>query len=168
MTKKNTEQLDGIISDYRGKVGGTLSILEETQELHPNKYLPEETLKYISLKTKVSLSKIYSIATFYSFFNLKPQGEHTIVVCRGTACHTRGSRGLLDYLKSLLNVTDIEEDENIPITTSDRKFTIRTVACLGQCALAPAVVIDGKIHSHVTREKLRREISRIKTGRKGK
>lgn len=169
--KLGTSVLDNIISKYHGSPGGVLGIIEEAQESNKHKYLPEETLEYIAKKSGVSLVQIYSVATFYSFFNLKPQGKHTIVVCRGTACHTRGSKGLLKSLKTLLGIEEdayAQEEESIPITTKDNKFTIRTVACLGQCALAPAVVIDGKIYGHMTREKLRKvinSISRKKTRR---
>jgi len=162
--KLDAGALDNIISKYYGLPGGVLGIIEEAQESNKRKYLPEETLEYIAKKSGVSLAQIYGVVTFYSFFNLKPQGEHTIVVCRGTACHTRGSKGLLKSLKTLLGVEKdacVQEEESVPVTTRDNKFTIRTVACLGQCALAPAVVIDGKIYGHVTREKLRKVINSI-------
>jgi len=149
--------LDKLILKYKNKPGGLLGILEEAQELNRYKYLPEGTLEYIAKKTTVPLSQVYGVVTFYAFFNLKPQGEHIITVCRGTACHTRGSKELLEVLKPLLDMEEIS-DENFPVTTGDNKFTVRTVACFGQCALAPVAEIDGKIFSHITREKLRKII----------
>jgi len=160
--KLGTSVLDNIISKYRGLPGGVLGIIEEAQELNKHKYLPEETLEYIAKKSGVSLAQIYSVVTFYSFFNLKPQGEHTIIVCRGTACHTRGSKDLLEFLKTLLNITEPQEDESIPLTTNDGKFTVRTVACIGQCALAPVIIIDDKVYSHMTLERLRKVINSIR------
>ena len=87
--------IDEVIARRTGRPGALLGILEETQEHNPHKYLPMETLRYIGAKTNVPLSRIYSVATFYALFNLQPQGEHTVCICRGTACHTRGSRNLL-------------------------------------------------------------------------
>jgi len=160
--KLGTSVLDNIISKYHGLPGGVLGIIEEAQELNKRKYLPEETLEYIAKKSGVPLAQIYSVVTFYSFFNLKPQGEHTVVVCRGTACHTRGSKDLLEFLKTLLNITEPQEDESIPLTTGDGRFTMRTVACIGQCALAPVIIIDGKVYSHMTLERLRKVINSIR------
>ena len=150
-------QMDGIITKYLGSPGALLGMLEEIQQQHPHKYLPPDTLEYVSAKTGVPLSKIYSIVTFYAFFNLKPQGDHSIVICRGTACHTRRSKNLLEYLKKMLDLHEDEarEGEKIFLTTADNKFTLKTVACFGQCALAPVVEIDGEIHSHMTENKLK-------------
>ena len=131
------KQLDGIIAKYKGSPGALLGMLEEIQQHHPHKYLPTETLEYVSAKTGIPLSKIYSIVTFYAFFNLKPQGDHSIIICRGTACHTRRSKNLLEYLKKMLGLHEDEsqEGEKIFLTTADNKFTLKTVACFGQCAL---------------------------------
>ncbi|MFH1958548.1 MAG: NAD(P)H-dependent oxidoreductase subunit E [bacterium] len=155
--KLGAGRIDKLILKYKNKPGCLLGILEEAQELNRYKYLPEETLEYIAKKTSVPLSQAYGVITFYAFFNLKPQGEHIITVCRGTACHTRGSKELLEVVKPLLDMEEIS-DESFPVTTGDNKFTFRTVACFGQCALAPVAEIDGKIFSHITREKLRKII----------
>ena len=156
-------KLDKIILGYVGKPGSILGILEDAQKLNPHKYLSQEALEYIAEKTKIPVSKIYNIITFYAFFNLKPQGEHSIIVCRGTACHTRRSKNLLDYL---INWFGFKEDDLVPgeksfLTTKDNKFTVKTVACFGQCALAPVVEVDGNIYSHMTEEKLRKIIKDI-------
>ncbi|MCU0650809.1 MAG: NAD(P)H-dependent oxidoreductase subunit E [Candidatus Omnitrophica bacterium] len=150
-------KIDAVIDKYDNAPGALLGILEEVQQLHSHKFLPTETLEYVSFKTGTPLSKIYSIVTFYAFFNLKPQGEHSIVICRGTACHTRRSKNLLDYLKKLLGLREDEskEGEKIFLTTQDNQFTLKTVACFGQCALAPVVEIDGRIYSHMTENKLK-------------
>jgi NADH-quinone oxidoreductase subunit E len=99
---------------------------------------------------------VFSVVTFYSFFNLEPQGRHTVMVCRGTACHTRGSRHLLQTVRQAAGMppTDGESGENA-FTTPDRQTTVRTVACFGQCALAPVVAIDEDIHGYVTDVRLR-------------
>ena len=157
------EKIDEIILRHEGKPGKLLNILEEVQELNKHKYLPEETLKYLSQKTNTPLSKIYSVVTFYAFFNLQPQGEHVIIICRGTACHTRKSKDLLEYLKSILKLKEEYQHrgEKLFLTTVDRKFTLRTVACFGQCALAPVVEIDGKIYGNVTEPMLKKLIDKV-------
>lgn len=110
------------------------------------------------------LSKVYSVATFYSFFSLKPQGEHVIVVCRGTACHTRGSLALLNESLSRLGIKEFKEEEENSATSSDSFATIRTVACFGQCALAPVIMVDGKVLSRMTVGKLVSLIEKMKKG----
>ena len=152
--KKGCPSVESVVRKHQGKPGSLLSILEELQENEEFNHLSEDTLRQVARKAGVPMSQVYSVATFYSFFNLKPQGRHTIVVCRGTACHTRGSRMLLDECAAKLGVRDFAEDEESSFTTPDKMFTVRTVACFGQCALAPVVAIDGKIHSRVTAGKL--------------
>jgi NADH-quinone oxidoreductase subunit E len=157
-------RLDGIIERWNGKPGALLGVLEEAQEADPRRWLPEATLRYVAERTGTSLSRIYSTATFYSFFNLRPQGEHTIAVCRGTACHTRGSRGILMDALARLGAVDYREEDENSFTTADARFTVRTVACFGQCALAPVVSVDGIIHSRMTSGKLLVLIAKIAKG----
>jgi NADH-quinone oxidoreductase subunit E len=161
-------ELDKVILKFKDKPGSLLGILEEIQNLNPHKFLPQEVLEYVSQKTDIPLSRIYSVVTFYAFFNLKPQGKHSIIICRGTACHTRRSKNLLEYIKTMLNLQEDEsqEGEKLFLTTADNKFTLRTVACFGQCALAPVVEIDGKIYSHMTENKLKEIVKRVAAGRK--
>ena len=147
------ELYDTIIATYSGKPGALLSVLEEVQRNTEHTYLNEHALLYIAEKMQIPLSQVYSVATFYSFFNLKPQGEHTITVCRGTACHTRGSKPLLDDVMAMLGLHESEEDES-SYTTKDMRFTVRTVACFGQCALAPVIAVDEVIYSRMTSDKL--------------
>jgi len=156
-------KLGEIISRYANKPGRLLGILEDAQKLNPHKYLSQETLEYIAQETNIPVSKIYNVITFYAFFNLSPQGDHSIIVCRGTACHTRRSKNLLDYLINWFGFKedDIASGEKSSLTTKDNKFTVKTVACFGQCALAPVVEVDGNIYSHMTEEKLRKLIKNI-------
>lgn len=157
----NVAAIDAVIERHRGRHGELLSILEEIQLLNDQKYLPEESLNQVALRTGTPLARVYSVATFYSFFNLKPQGQHTITVCRGTACHTKGSRALLEDIGLMLGCSKALGDGEASFTTPDGKFTISTVACFGQCALAPVVAIDGTIHSNMTTARLQRKLSGI-------
>ncbi len=162
---KGLQEVDDIIAEYRGKHGELLTILEQAQLLNEEQYLSEEVLTHISLRTGVPVSRIYNVVTFYSFFNLKPQGKHKITVCRGTACHTKGSKALLADLGLILNTGKELEDGEGYYTTPDNQFTISTVACFGQCALAPVVAIDGVIHSNVTTATLQKLVTKISKGR---
>jgi NADH-quinone oxidoreductase subunit E len=160
--------IDKVIRRRLGRPGALLGILEEVQAHHEHKYLPLDVLRYIAVKTEITFSKIYSVATFYALFNLQPQGENSVCICRGTACHTRGSRNLLQGAVLDLGL-DLQTDDGgnadkILLTTPDRMFTVRTVACFGQCALAPVVEVNHRIYGHVTERTLQREIQAIRAG----
>jgi NADH-quinone oxidoreductase subunit E len=155
--------IDQSIAEHSGRPGALLGILEAVQERNRKKYLPEDALRYIARQMDIPLARMYSIATFYALFNLKPQGDHTICICRGTACHTRNSRNLLDSLRLDLGLevedgADNADADKMTMTSKDGKFTIRTVACFGQCALAPVVEIDHRICGHVNERTLQREV----------
>ncbi len=162
--------IDKVVAERLGRPGALLGILEAAQERNRHKYLPLEMLRYIAIKTETPLSRIYSVATFYSLFNLQAQGENTICICRGTACHTRGSRNLLQgaRLDLGLGLEDGEADGNeadkLLLTTPDQKFTVRTVACFGQCAMAPVVEVNHRICGHATERTVQREIATIRAG----
>jgi NADH-quinone oxidoreductase subunit E len=153
--------IDQVIAGKSGRPGELLGILEAAQERNSNKYLSPDTLRYIAAKLDIPLSRIYSVATFYALFNLEPQGDNTICICRGTACHTRNSRALLESLRLELGLVDGEDAndaDKLTLTTADKKFTVRTVACFGQCALAPVVEINHRICGHVNERTLQREV----------
>jgi len=149
-TLEEPRTLESIIEGKKGRAGALLGILEEAQELDENSYLPEITLRRIARSLDLPLSQVYSVATFYSFFNLKPQGLHSVIVCRGTACHTRGSLEILEEAVDRLGIEDFREEEENSATTLDGFASVRTVACFGQCALAPVVQIDGEMLSKMT------------------
>ena len=148
LTTQEQDFVDRLIAEHSGRPGALLTILEKVQEHHPTKYLSGEVLEYIAAKTGIPLAQLHSVVTFFALFNLEPQGANTICVCRGTACHTRG-----------LNEHGEEpEADKLSLTTPDRKYTIRTVACFGQCALAPVVEINHAIYGHMNERALRNEI----------
>ena len=166
---RETLLIDQAVSEYAERPGALLSVLEAVQAANPHKYLSESTLRYIATRTGVPPARVYSVATFYALFNLDPQGDNVICVCRGTACHTRNSRDLLARLCLDLglgkqDVTDLSDADKLSLTTPDHKFTIRTVACFGQCALAPVVEVNHHILSHVNERTLQREVKMLKQG----
>jgi NADH-quinone oxidoreductase subunit E len=162
--------IDKLIGSRRGRPGALLGVLEAVQDRNRYKYLPLDTLRYIAAKMEMPLSRIYSVATFYALFNLQPQGENTICICRGTACHTRGSRNLLQGVRLELGLgldngeTEGNEADKLLLTTTDREFTVRTVACFGQCAMAPVVEVNHRICGHATERTVQREIDTIRAG----
>lgn len=147
-TKKNPDlkkRLVKIVDKYKGKKGSLIPILQKAQEEFG--YLPPEVIRKISVQTGLPLSQVYGVVTFYAQFHLEPRGKHTVKACRGTACHVRGGANVLDELKDTLGVDEGE-------TTQDYNFTLETVACLGACALAPVVVVDGDYIGKVDTEKI--------------
>jgi NADH-quinone oxidoreductase subunit E len=162
--------IDQVIAERGTRPGALLGILEEVQAANAHKYLSLTALRYIAEQTGIPPARVYSTATFYALFNLDPQGDNVVCVCRGTACHTRGSRDLLEKVCLDLGVQgqmsgDGNEADKMSVTTADRKFTVRTVACFGQCALAPVVEVNHHILSHVNERSLEREIRAIEQGR---
>ena len=156
MNPQTKKLIDEIIEKYDGTHGALLGILEDIQKNNRHNYLPEKDLAYVVQKTGIPYSKIYGVVTFYSFFSLIPEGDHCISICRGTACHTKGSKNLLDYLRNYYEFEgDTGGDAKLFITTKDRKLTVKTVACFGQCALAPVIEVDGKIHGGVNENMLK-------------
>lgn len=154
--------IDSIIQQYARRTGDLLNVLEEIQDAHPDRYLPVTTLRQVAAKMRIAASQIFSVVTFYSFFNLEPQGRHSITVCRGTACHTRGSRQLMQCLRKETRLLRENGDSGEgSFTTADLSLTVRTVACFGQCALAPVVSVDEDIHGYVTDLKLRELIKKV-------
>ena len=162
--------IDQAIAAHEGHPGALLGILETVQSANAHKYLSMESLRYIADKTGVPAARIYSTATFFALFNLDPQGDNVVCVCRGTACHTRGSRDLLEKLCLDLGLSkqeqgDANDADKLALTTADRKFTVRTVACFGQCALAPVVEVNHRILGHVNERTLQRAVKELTQGR---
>jgi len=162
--------IEQAVSAHEGRPGSLLAILELVQQANPHRYLSMEALQYIAERTGIPPTRVYSAATFFAWFSLDPQGDNVICICRGTACHTRNSRDLLEKVCVDLGLTGTEvnalnDADKLSLTTADRKFTIRTVACFGQCALAPVVEINHHILSHVSERTLQREVNALKHGR---
>ena len=134
-----------ILEPWRGRKGFLIPVLQSVQ--HSFGYVPKEAIEVISREMKMPTAEIYGVVTFYAQFHLKPRGRHIIRVCRGTACHVRGSLKLLQKVKEMLKV-----EENG--TTEDLRFTLEPVACLGACGLAPVMMVDDETHGRLVPEKL--------------
>lgn len=105
-------------------------------------YIDDDALRYVGETLSVPPSTVFGVATFYHHFTLKPQGEHTCVVCTGTACHISGADGILAAIRTALRVKPRE-------TTADGKLSLLTARCLGVCSLAPAAIVDGEVEGRV-------------------
>ncbi len=138
--------------DQASRDGSVIGILESVQTRY--RYLPPQALILVSERFNIPLSQVYSVATFYNAFSLKPKGKHLLHVCMGTACHVRGSPQVLDRLETKLGV-------QAGATTRDRMFTLETVNCLGACALGPIVVSDGAYSGQMTALKTDTLLKRI-------
>lgn len=134
-----------ILEPWRSRKGFLIPVLQSVQ--HAFGYVPKEAIEVISREMKMPTAEIYGVVTFYAQFHLKPRGRHIIRVCRGTACHVRGSLKLLQKVKEMLKV-----EENG--TTEDLRFTLEPVACLGACGLAPVMMVDEETHGRLVPEKL--------------
>jgi bidirectional [NiFe] hydrogenase diaphorase subunit len=116
-------------------------------------YLDETSLKFIAASLRLPLSKVYGVATFYHFFSLKPQGEHTCVVCMGTACYVKGAA---DMIQSLEKAFEVKAGQ----TTRDGKLSLVTARCIGSCGLAPAAVIDGEVLGKLDRTEVVKRVDK--------
>ena len=126
-------QVDQIVERYGGEKSGLIGVLHDTQSEY--NYLPKEALTRIAERLEVPLSQVVRVASFFSAFSLEPRGRHLVNVCLGTACHVRGGARILRRIEKDLGIKDGE-------TSEDFEFTLRTVRCLGACALGPIMVVD--------------------------
>ena len=139
------EKVEYILDKYDRDKGFLVSILQDIQDEY--NYLPKEILTQVSQNLDLPVSQIYSVATFFKAFSLKPRGRHLISVCLGTACHVRGGVRIVEELERRLGTTRGE-------TTEDGKFTLETVRCVGACALGPVVTVDGEYFGQMQTSKL--------------
>jgi len=134
------KQITEIVNRYKNEETPLMMILSDIQREYG--YIPEEVQELVSMLTGVPVSEIYGVVTFYSFFSLTPKGKYVIGVCLGTACYVKGSQLVLDKFSELLNIKPGE-------TTEDGLFTLDVLRCVGACAIAPAVSINGKVYPMV-------------------
>jgi NADH-quinone oxidoreductase subunit E len=137
--------IDGIIGANGRNAASVISILQDIQDHY--RYLPREIFPYLSKAVAVSEAGIYSVATFYENFSLKPKGLRVVKICDGTACHVRRSIPILDRLRTELGLSETK------VTTDDLCFTVETVSCLGACGLAPVLTVNDGVHPAMTPDK---------------
>ena len=142
-----------ICDKYRNEKTPLMMILSDIQNEYG--YIPLEVQEVVSKKTGISVSEIYGVVTFYSFFSLTPKGKYIIGCCLGTACYVKGSQSVLDAFSNELGIKPGE-------TTKDGMFTLDTLRCLGACGIAPAVSINGKVYPKVSEKDVPKILKDIK------
>lgn len=147
------KQITEIVNRYKGEGTPLMMILSDIQKEYG--YIPLEVQELVSLLTGIPVSEIYGVVTFYSFFSLTPKGKYVVGVCLGTACYVKGSQLVLDKFEELLGIKPGE-------TTPDGLFTLDALRCVGACAIAPAVSINGKVHPMVQVSHVEKIISDIR------
>ncbi|MFC1618927.1 NAD(P)H-dependent oxidoreductase subunit E [Candidatus Neomarinimicrobiota bacterium] len=149
------EEVLQIIEKHQGNHGSLIAILGDVQAKY--RYLPEEALRIVAESTNHSIIDLYGVATFYQLFSLQPQGRHLVSVCQGTACHVRGGAAIATEFERCLDTPNGK-------TTYDQQFTLKTVNCLGACAMGPIAVVDGYYFSSVGINSVKEIISKTQDG----
>jgi NADH-quinone oxidoreductase subunit E len=145
LNEADASKLRDILARHEGESGALMPVLQEINQAYG--YLPRGMIEHLSGLWKIRLGDILRVASFYDRFHLQEVGRHVVEVCAGTSCHSRNSRALLERLEKEVGVAAGE-------TSQDGRFTLRTVRCLGLCALAPAMKIDGQSFGRVNLDRV--------------
>ena len=135
--------INAIVERYEGDSGMLIPIMQDLQAEYG--YLPADDLKMLAKTLEIPLSRVYGVAMFYSSFRLAPKGQHEVTLCMGTVCYLKGASRISEAICEEYGIQPGD-------TTSDRLFTLQAVNCVGACALAPVMIVDGKYHDGVTTE----------------
>lgn len=142
------------------EIGRDFNLINVLQQIQAHYgYLPRQVMMELSEQTRTPMSTIYGVATFYAQFYLEPRGKHTVLACRGTACHVKGSTQVIDAIEDHLGISDGE-------STEDLVFYFETVACLGTCFLAPVMMIDEEYFGDLTAAKVKKIFADYRKGGK--
>ena len=151
----SVERVNEIIDRYGADRTASLAMLQDIQREYI--YLPREALELAAERLGMPLGEVYRMATFFTAFSLQPKGEYICKVCLGTACHVRGSPRILEAMERELGIKAGQ-------TSSDGKFSLEAVRCLGACALGPIVVINEEPHAYITPDKAAKLIAQLSAG----
>ena len=147
-----TSGLISYIEEWKERPGNLIMVLHKIQEEYG--YLPRAIAFEVARLLKIPLAKIYGVVTFYHFFKLEKPGQHNVQVCMGTACYLKGARGLVDELDKILGI-------GLNETSSNGKYSMESVRCVGCCGLAPVVLVDGEAHGNLEPDHLPEVIAQI-------
>jgi len=142
-TAEQEAQLRELIASYKDMQGALMPVLQQAQDIYG--YLPIEVQKIIAEGLNLPLEQVYGVVTFYAQFSLNPKGKYSISVCMGTACYVKGSGAVLERIQQKLGV----EPGGV---TPDGKFSLEETRCLGCCALAPVITINGEVYGRLLPE----------------
>jgi NADH-quinone oxidoreductase subunit E len=144
--KPAKQKVKATLDRYQRDPGMLVSVLQDVQTEY--NYLPKKALVQVSQGLDIPLTQVYSVASFFKAFSLKPRGRHLINVCLGTACHVRGATRILEEIKRELGINPGE-------TTKDFKYTLERVNCVGACALGPIVIVDDEYSGQMKTDKIK-------------
>lgn len=147
------QELEDFINSLETKDGALIEVLHRAQGIFG--YLPKEVQEFVAEKLNLPIAKVYGVVTFYSFFTTEPRGKNVVNICMGTACFVRGSGDILKEFEKELGIKNGE-------TTSDMKFTLGSLRCVGACGLAPVLTINDKVYGHVTKSDVKTILSEYK------
>ena len=151
-SKGKYDAISNMIDLYPDKEGSLIQILHAAQKIYG--YLPLDLQQFIAGKLGIPLSRVAGVVSFYSFFSVRPRGQHTIRVCLGTACYVRGGKKIVEHLEKTLHV-------DLGGTTADGKFTFEVARCIGACGLAPAIMVDDTVYKQMTPAKVNALLSKF-------
>lgn len=143
LKKSQVDKIKEICKSFDNKPGELINVLHKVQGTFG--YLPAEVQEVVAQELNVSLAKVYGVVTFYSFFTMLPKGKHPVSICTGTACYVRGAETVLQEFKKELKI-------EVGETTSDGRFSISCLRCVGACGLAPVVMVGNKTYGRVSPE----------------
>ncbi|MGA3013282.1 MAG: NAD(P)H-dependent oxidoreductase subunit E [Bacteroidales bacterium] len=141
LPEKKLQELLDVCKFFNNDKGELINVLHKAQGIFG--YLPAEVQEVIAKELNVSVAHVYGVVTFYSFFTMTPKGEHPISICLGTACYVRGADKVLEEFKRILNI-------QVGETSSDGKFSLSCLRCVGACGLAPVVTVGDKVYGRVS------------------
>ncbi|MEN8230087.1 MAG: NAD(P)H-dependent oxidoreductase subunit E [Bacteroidota bacterium] len=150
LRQDQVDKIHSICDSFGNQEGELINVLHKSQETFG--YLPAEVQEVISEKMEIAAAKVYGVVTFYSFFSMIPKGEFPVSICTGTACYVRGAETVLNEFKQQL---EIEVGE----TSTDGKFSLSCLRCVGACGLAPVVMVGDKTYGRVAPDDVREIIS---------
>ncbi len=153
ITDEMWKKIDIVIKENKNTPGAVITVLRECQNIV--NYLPVPLINHIADGMNIPQSEVFGVASFYSLFSLEPKGRHTIKVCTGTACYVKGIREVMNRIDGEYSLKEGE-------TTTDRRFSLEGVRCLGACGLAPVMVIGDDTHGSVAAETVIKSIEDYK------
>ena len=150
--------IEPVLETYAEVPGSLIAILQETQDIYG--YLPMDVMELISERTGTAIASVIGVATFYAQFRLQPVGKYLIMLCQGTACHVNGSELISAAITDELGIEDGQ-------TTEDGLFSLKHVACLGCCSLAPVMMVNGKVYRSLTPDKAKKVLRTLRAEAEG-
>lgn len=150
-----TTTIKEVCTSFNHNEGELINVLHQVQ--HKLGYLPAEVQELVAMELSIPAAKVYGVVTFYSFFTMLPQGENPISVCMGTACYVRGAEQVLDEFRRQLKI-DVGE------TSTDGKFSLNALRCVGACGLAPVVMVGERVHGRVSPSDVKKILAEYKDG----